>query len=149
MVTQDARFSVLVLNQEVRSLILSLLRKNEQFSVGIADLDELLNPAKKKQDSIILIDSEAILAYGATVISKLKMSYPECRLILLCSLAHRSMVKHVMELGAYGCIIEPYPEWEFATMVRHILSGQKIDKKIDKKIKALKAKRQGQKPQAN
>ena len=49
MVTQDARFSVLVLNQEVRSLILSLLRKNEQFSVGIADLDDSLNPAKKSR----------------------------------------------------------------------------------------------------
>ncbi|MGA2401888.1 MAG: hypothetical protein ABSG91_09295 [Syntrophobacteraceae bacterium] len=149
MVTQDARFSVLVLNQEVRSLILSLLRKNEQFSVGIADLDELLNPAKKNQDSIILIDSEAVLTYGAAVISKLKMSCPQCRLILLCSRVHRSLVKHVMELGAYGCIIEPYPEWEFATMVRPILSGQKIDKKIDKGIKASKAKRQGRKPQAN
>ena len=48
MVTQDARFSVLVLNQEVRSLILSLLRKNEQFSVGIADLDDALESGEKK-----------------------------------------------------------------------------------------------------
>src|SRR5208337_694586 len=39
MVTQDVRFSVLVLNEEVRSLVLSLLRKNEQFNVGIAELN--------------------------------------------------------------------------------------------------------------
>ncbi len=135
----------MILNEEVRSLILSLLKKYEQFNVGIAELKELLDSTKKKEDLIILVDSEAVLAYGAAVISKLKMSCPECRLILLCSRVHRSMVKHVMELGAYGCIIEPYPEWEFSTMVRSILNGQKIDKKIT----ASKAKRQGRKPQGN
>jgi len=145
MVTQDVRFSVMILNEEVRSLILSLLKKDKQFNVGIAELKELLDSTKKKEDLIILVDSEAVLAYGAAVISKLKMSCPECRLILLCSRVHRSMVKHVMELGAYGCIIEPYPEWEFSTMVKSILNGQKIDKKIT----ASKAKRQGRKPQGN
>ena len=145
MVTQDVRFSVLVLNEEVRSLILSLLRKNEEFNVSIAELNGLLDSTKKKEDLIILIDSEAVLTYGAAVISKLKMSCTESRLILLCSRVHRSMVKHVMELGAYGCIIEPYPEWEFSTMVKSILNGQKIDKKIT----ASKARRQGRKPQGN
>ena len=48
-----------------------------------------------------------------------------------------------MELGAYGCIIEPYREWEFSTMVRLILGGQKIDKKARTKP----GKRQGKKPQ--
>lgn len=49
MVTQDVRFSVLVLNEEVRSLILSLLRKNEQFNVYIAELNGLLDSTKKKK----------------------------------------------------------------------------------------------------
>ena len=133
----------MVLNDEVRSHILNLLRKNEHFSVGIVPLDELINPSKREANAIILIDCEGVLAYGVTVISKLKTSCPECKLILLCSQAHRSMIKRVMELGAYGCIIEPYQEWEFLTMVRLILSGQKIEKKI--KAKAVKGK--GRKPQ--
>jgi DNA-binding NarL/FixJ family response regulator len=143
MITQDVGFSVLVLDDEVRCHILNLLRKNELFSVGIVSLDELINPSKREANTIILIDCEGVLAYGVTVISKLKTSCRECKLILLCCQAHRSMIKRVMELGAYGCIIEPYREWELLTMVRLILSGQKIDKKI--KPKADRG--QGRKPQ--
>ncbi len=143
MITRDVRFSVLVLNDEVRCHILNLLRKNEHFSIGMVSLDELINPSKREPSTIILIDCEGVLAYGVTVISKLKTSCHECKLILLCSQTHRSMIKRVMELGAYGCIIEPYQEWELLTMVRLILSGQKIDKKI----KAKAGRGQGRKPQ--
>ncbi|MGA2939377.1 MAG: hypothetical protein ABSF52_20085 [Syntrophobacteraceae bacterium] len=143
MITQDVRFSVLVLNDEVRCHIVNLLRKNEHFSVGIVSLDELINPSKRVSNTIILIDCEGVIAYGVTVISKLKTTCQECKLILLCSQPHRSMIKRVMELGAYGCIIEPYREWELLTMVRLILSGQKIDKKI----KAKAGRGQGKKPQ--
>lgn len=130
MIAQDVRFSVLVLNDEVRAHILSMLRKHENFNVGIATLDELIVPPQKEADSIILIDCQGVLEYGVTVISKLKASCPSRKLILLCSQAHRHMIKRVMELGAYGCVVEPYEEWEFLTMVRLILSGRKIDKKI-------------------
>jgi DNA-binding NarL/FixJ family response regulator len=143
MITQDVRFSVLVLNDTVRSHVFNLLSKNEHFSFAIASLDELINPLKREANSIILIDCEVVLAYGITVISKIKTSCPECKLIMLCSQTHRSLIKRVMELGAYGCIIEPYKEWEFSTMVRLILSGQRIDKKT----KAKEGKRQGRKSQ--
>jgi DNA-binding NarL/FixJ family response regulator len=139
MITQNVRFSVLVLNAEVRSHILSLLRQNEHFSVAITSLDELIDHSKREANSIILVDSEAVLAYGMTAIAKLRTSCPECKLILLCSKTHRSMIEHVIQLGAYGCIIEPYREWEFLTMVRLIPKGQKAGKKIA----AREAKRPG------
>ena len=143
MITQDVRFSVLVLNDEVRSHVFNLLRKNDRFSFETASLDELLKPLTTGANSIILIDCEGVLTYGITVISKLKTSRPECKLILLCSQAHRSLIKRVMELGAYGCIIEPYREWEFSTMVKLILGGQKTDKKT----KVKEGKRHARKPQ--
>ena len=145
MITQDVRFSILIINDEVRSHILDLLRKNEHYSFGIASLDELLNPPKKEANSIILIDCEGVLTYGITVISKLKTSCPDCKLIVLCSQTHRSLIKRVMELGAYSCIIEPYREWEFSTMVKLILGG----KKSNKKTKPKRGKRQGKKPPEN
>lgn len=141
MITQNVRFSVLVLNDEVRSHILSLLRKNEHFSVAITSLDELVDRSKRDPNSTILVDSEAVLAYGITAISRLKTSCPECKLILLCSKTHRSMIESVMELGAYGCIIEPYREWEFLTMVRLIPRGQ-----VGKKTAAKEARRPGKGP---
>lgn len=131
MVAQDVLFPVLALNEEIRRRILSLLRKNDHPSIVIADLDELTNSlkVKAKKSAIIFIDSEAVLAYGAGMVSKIKTASKECRLILLCSLLHRNMVKGVMELGAYGCIIEPYPEWEFLAMVKPLLVDMKLDKK--------------------
>ncbi len=139
MITQDVRFSVLALNEDVRKHLLSMLRNIGEFSVVIVDLDGILN-SRVRINSIILIDSEAVLAYGTSVISKIKMASPEGRLIVLCSQAHRGMIKHIMELGAYGCIIEPYPEWEFSTMIRPTL----IDRKTERKAKA-NSKRQGKK----
>jgi len=144
MVARDVLFTVLALNEKVREHILSLLTKNDHPSVGVADLDDLMNFLKGKENAIIFIDSEAVVAYGAGMVSKLKMACRECRLIVLCSQVHRSVVKRVMELGAYGCIIEPYPEWEFATMVKPIL----MDLKVDRKGKSAKNKRPGRKSSA-
>ncbi|MFZ2445674.1 MAG: hypothetical protein WAW37_04910 [Syntrophobacteraceae bacterium] len=144
MVARDVQFTVLALSEKVREHISSLLTKNDHPSVGIADLDDLMNFLKGKDNAIIFIDSEAVVAYGAGMVSKLKMACRECRLIVLCSQVHRNLVKRVMELGAYGCIIEPYPEWEFATMVKPILT----DLKVDRKGKSLKNKRLGRKSSA-
>jgi DNA-binding NarL/FixJ family response regulator len=144
MSTQDVLFSVLALNDEVRKHILTLLKESARPSVGIANLDDLMESVKAANNAIIFVDSEAVTAYGAGMVSKLKMACRECRLIVLCSLNHRNLVKPVMELGAYGCIMEPYPEWEFTAMVKPIL----VDFK-DEKAKALKGKRQGRKSQAD
>ncbi|MHC1730099.1 MAG: hypothetical protein AB9866_29560 [Syntrophobacteraceae bacterium] len=144
MISQDVLFSVLVLNEEVRKHILSLLSKNNHPSIGIANLEDLVSSLKGKDDAVIFVDSEAVMAYGAGMVSKLKMACRECRLILLCSQLHRDLVKRVMELGAYGCIIEPYLEWEFSTMVKPLL----VDLKADRKGKLAKNRRQGRKPPA-
>ena len=133
MVAQDVRFYVLILDDEVRARILNLLAKHEHLGVGVTSPDELIAPLKRESGSTILIDCESVLTYGVTVISKLKATCPESKLILFCSRTHRRIIKPVMELGAYGCIIEPYREWEFLTMVRPMRSGQKIDKKASQK----------------
>ena len=137
MINQDGLFSVLALNEEVRQHILDMLKKNEYPTVGFANLDDLINSLKGQKNALIFVDSEAVMAYGAWIVSRIKTACRECRLILFCSLAHRSLVRRVMELGAYGCIVEPYPEWEFLTMIRPILA----DLQIDKKTKVSKAKR--------
>lgn len=137
MLSRDVLFSVLALNEEVRLHVLNLLRKNEYPTVENENLDDLINSLKDKKHALIFVDSEAVLAYGTWIVTRVKSACRECRLILLCSQIHRNLVQGVMELGAYGCIIEPYPEWELLTMVKPILA----DLQIDKKLKALRAKR--------
>jgi len=136
-------FFVLVLNAEVRANMLNLLKKREYPSVEIAGLDDLLKLLKEKSTAIVLMDSEAVLAYGAGAVSKVRMACRECRLIFLCSQLNRDLVRQAMGLGAYGCIIEPYAEWELLTMIRPIL----LDFQLDQKGKPGKSKRQGKKTQ--
>lgn len=145
MQAEDVLFFVLAFNAEVREHMSSLLEKRQYPSLVIAGLDDLLQCLKGKRTAIVLIDSEAVTAYGAGVVSKVRVACQECRLIFLCTQLHRDLVKGAMGSGAYGCIIEPYPEWEFLTMIRPIL----LDLQLDKKTKTLRTKRQGKKTPAS
>lgn len=124
---QDALFFLLILDDDVRTRILSMLEKHDNFKVTIVFPDELSARPKREINSIILIDYLSILTYGITVISRLKSSRPHSKLVLLCSQNERHLIGRVMELGAYGCIVEPYEEWELLAMVSLILSGRRVD----------------------
>lgn len=137
MSSRDVLFPVLALSEKVRLHVSNLLQKNGYPTVCTEDLDGLVDSIKGKKCALIFVDSEAVLAYGTWIIPRVRAACHECKIILLCSQLHRNLVQRVMELGAYGCIIEPYPEWELLTMVRPILS----DLQIDKKLKTLRAKR--------
>ncbi len=137
MSSRDVLFPVLALNEKVRNHVLNLLGKNGYPSVGTDNLDDLVASIKGKKYALIFVDSEAILAYGTWIVPQVRTACRECRLILLCSQMHRNFVQRVMELGAYGCIIEPYAEWELLTMVRPIIA----DLQLEKKLRALRTKR--------
>ncbi len=125
--TQYALFFLLVLDEDIRTRILSMLKKHKNFKARVVFPDELSADPQREIDSIILIDCSSVLAYGATIISRLKFCCPDSKLVLLCSQDNRHLVGRVMELGAYGCILEPYEEWELLAMVRLILSGRRIE----------------------
>lgn len=130
---QDALFYLLILDNDVRPRILSILSKHRHFKVRSVFPDELSGGTRREVNSIILIDSLSVLTYGTTVISKLKSSCPDSKLVFLCNQDNRHLIGRVMELGAYGCILEPYEEWELLTMVRLILSGRRIDSRMNAK----------------
>ncbi|MGC8494527.1 MAG: hypothetical protein ACP5SH_22620 [Syntrophobacteraceae bacterium] len=125
--TQHALFFLLVLDEDIKTRILSMLQKHKNFRARIVFPDELSADPQRELDSIILIDCSSVLTYGVTIISRLKFCCPDSKLVLLCSQDNRHLVGRVMELGAYGCILEPYEEWELLAMVRLILSGRRIE----------------------
>jgi len=137
MPSRDVLFPVLALNEKVRHHVLNLLTKHQYPTVSTENLDDLVDTIKGQKNSLIFMDSEAVLTYGTWIVPRVRTACRECKIILLCSQMHRNLVQRVMELGTYGCIIEPYPEWELLTMVRPIIA----DLQIDKKLKTLKAKR--------
>lgn len=130
-------FYMLALDAKIHEHMMNLLRKRSYPVVEIAVLEDLLRSLKEENTAIVLLDSETMLAYGAATVSKIKMSCQDCKVILLCAQTHRDLIKPAMGLGTYGCIIEPYPEWELATIVRSILA----DMQPENREKAAKRKR--------
>jgi DNA-binding NtrC family response regulator len=115
-------FNLLILNENIRNHLFDLLRTNRYQPVASTGLDELLYALKGSHNFIVFLDAEAVVTYGAGIYSKIKAAAPGGRIILLCDLAHRDLIRGAMEHGSYGSILEPYAEWELMTIVRHILS---------------------------
>jgi DNA-binding NtrC family response regulator len=115
-------FHLLVSNERIRDHLYELLRRNQYQPRVSAGLDELLGALKGRHDAIVLLDSEAVAIYGLGIYAKVKAALSGNRIILLCDQAHRDLIQEAMQQGSYGCILEPYAEWEVLTMVRHILS---------------------------
>lgn len=113
---------LLTSNQEIHRHLRDLLDKNKYEAVSVSGLDELIDKLKPMKDVIVLLDAETISIYGLGIYSRIRSVSPGCRMILLCRQAHRDFIKEAMALGVYGCIVEPFAEWEVLTMLKHILS---------------------------
>lgn len=113
---------LLVSDQQIRGHLQELLKKNEYKPVVVTGLDRLLKRLKATPEAIVFLDGESVSIYGPGIYAKIKARAQRERIVLLCNEPHRGFVKEAMELGAYGCILEPFAEWEVLTIVKHILS---------------------------
>lgn len=111
---------LLVSDEENRDHLCNLLKRNDYTPVIMAVPDKLLETLKGKSEAIVFLDNGIVSICGAGIYSKIKMVCQGCRIIVLCGQSHRDLIPEAMKLGAYGCILEPYPEWEVLTMVGHI-----------------------------
>jgi len=116
---------LLVCNKETREYLSDLLRRNSYSPQAFSVPADLLNHLRAGTDVIVFVDGQAVSNCGAGIFSKIRESCSGCKVIFLCDRAHRELIKEAMGLGAYGCVLEPYEEWEVLTMVRHVLSDLK------------------------
>lgn len=113
---------LLVGNSQTRDYLSCLLSENNYFPLLMADPEELLQSLKEKQFAIILIDCSAVTNYGTRILSKIKVSCQRCRIIIFCDKEHlsdklhRELIKEVLNIGIYACILAPYNDWEVLSM---------------------------------
>ena len=113
---------LLIGNSQTRDYLSCLLSENNYFPLLMTDSEELLNSLKEKQFAIILMDCSAVTAYGTRILSRIKVSCQLCRIIIFCDKEHlhdrlhRELIKEVMNIGVYACILAPYKEWEVLSM---------------------------------
>ncbi len=114
--------SLLVLNDTIRQHLLGILERNHFNPVVISNPGELATELKERTSPVIFIDWEAETQYGPAIIMNIKAALQEGGIIFLYDKDHRNLIREVMQLGVYGCILAPYDEWEILTMVKHLLT---------------------------
>jgi DNA-binding NtrC family response regulator len=118
--------SLLVLNDTIRQHLLGILERNHFNPVVIANPGELATELKERTSPVIFIDWEAETQYGPAIIMNIKAALQEGGIIFLYDKDHRNLIREVMQLGVYGCILAPYDEWEILTMVKHLLTKKNV-----------------------
>ena len=125
--------SLLVLNDTIRRHLLSILERNQYKPVVISTPGELAAELKERTCPVIFIDWEAETQYGPAIIMNIKAACKEGGIIFLYDKDHRNLIREVMQLGVYGCVLAPYDEWEILTMVKHLLAKKSV--KTDRRRK--------------
>ena len=116
---------LLVGNGRTRDYLSNLLSENNYSPLLMTDPEELLRSLKGKEAAIILIDCSAVSSFGTRMLSKIKVSCRLCRIIIfcdrehLCDKRHRELIKEILAIGVYACILSPYKEWEVLSMVSY------------------------------
>jgi PleD family two-component response regulator len=116
---------LLVGNGRTRDYLSSLLSENNYSPLLMTDPEELLRSLRGKEFAIILIDCSAVSSFGTRILSKIKVSCRLCRIIIfcdkehLCDKRHRELIKEILTIGVYACILAPYIEWEVLSMVSY------------------------------
>ena len=118
--------SLLVLNDTIRQHLLEILERNHFKPVVISTPGELTAELKERTSPVIFIDWEAETQYGPAIIMNIKASLKDGGIIFLYDKDHRNLIREVMQLGVYGCVLAPYDEWEILTMVKHLLAKKTV-----------------------
>jgi len=122
---KPAPILLLVGNGRTRDYLSNLLAENNYSPLLMTDPEELLRSLKGKEFAIILIDCRAMSSFGTRILSKIKVSCRRCRIIIfcdkehLCDKRHRELIKEILAIGVYACILAPYKEWEVLSMVSY------------------------------
>lgn len=120
--TKAKPISLLVLNDTIRQHLLGILERNHFDPVVLSNLGELAEELQELTSPVIFIDYEAETQYGPAIIMNIKAASKEGGIIFLYDKEHRNLIREVMQLGVYGCVLAPYDEWEILTMVKHLLA---------------------------
>jgi len=119
---ENVLFFLLLFKDELRNSLCHLLSQNRFNPKIVAGLQELLEGLKAGDEAIVFLGSDAVKIFGSAVYSKIRRACLSSRIILMCEQLDRDLIKEAMDHGVYGCILEPYHEWEVLSLVRPILA---------------------------
>jgi len=124
--TKQIPILVLITNEKIRSYIIEICKRNKLRPLISVGFEELVKKIKKMHSAIVMVDYEVVTSYGRRIYSIINVACPGCKCIMLCDQDHRDFIKEAVEHGVYACILAPYEEWEVLTMIRSIITKNKL-----------------------
>ena len=146
MTHQDKSSPILLLisDQQTRNSLWNLLAENHLSPRLMSDQKELLQELKKNQFATILIDCGAVIYSGVGIISKIKVACRNSHIIIFCDKAHladsqhRELIKEILAIGVYACIMAPFKGWEVISLVSYYSHPAKRDAENEAEGKSKK-----------
>jgi DNA-binding response OmpR family regulator len=122
----------MISDPQMRNDLYSLLSENNYNPLLLSNQEELLRVLKENQFAIVLIDCGAVYIHGARIISKIKVVCQHGRIIIFCHKAHlcdsqhRDLIKDILTIGVYACILAPFNDWEVLSMITYYSRLEKM-----------------------
>lgn len=116
---------LLIGTYETRDYLSTLLAENSYLPILVKDQKDLLRSIQQRESATILIDCSAVKIYGVRILSKIKVACQDCRIIMFCDKAHlcdephRNLIKEILNIGVYACILTPCQDWEILNMISY------------------------------
>ena len=114
--------------QMVRGALVALLELEPDLTV-VADVgsgDEIVPTALTVRPDLAVIDIDLPGRDGLTAAAELCEGLPGCRILLLTSLTHPTVLRRALSEGVAGVLLKDAPPNELASAVRRAMAGERV-----------------------
>ncbi len=112
----------------VRGALAALLSLEPDLSV-VAEVDrgdEIVPMAIEARPDIALLDIELPGMDGLKAAAELRISLPECRVMMVTTFGRTGYLKRAMSSGARGFVLKDAPAPELAVSIRRVMNGEHV-----------------------
>jgi two-component system response regulator DesR len=112
----------------VRGALLALLSLEPDLTVvaEVAHGDAILGAAERTRPDVAVLDIDLPGKDGITAAQELRVTQPECRILMLTSLGRPATVRKALAAGIDGFLLKDAPPDQLAKAIREVAAGRKV-----------------------
>ncbi|HEX4705848.1 MAG TPA: response regulator transcription factor [Pseudonocardiaceae bacterium] len=117
----------------VRGALASLLNLEPDLEVvgQVSGGDQVVAEAKRVEPDVALLDIEMPGLDGLSAAEALRLTNPDCRVLILTTFGRPGYLRRAMDAGASGFLVKDGPVELLADAIRRVLAGERV---IDPKL---------------
>lgn len=122
---------ILIVDDQIapRESIRAVLK--DKYTVATASgVEEALKYLAENPVDVVMLDLKMPKIDGITALQEIKKKYPKTEIILLTAYATLAIIKKVLELGAFGCLMKPFDKDKLLDIVDRALKNNSRIKNV-------------------